>query len=218
MSDLESNKIFAAVLCTGVTVMLTGFVANKLVKSEKLKEDAVAIEGALMDSHGGETSSAVDIPEPILALLASADLERGAKISKACIACHSFDKGGAVKQGPAMWNVVMRDKGTSAGFAYSDALKASGGKWTYDSLNKFLDKPKDYIPGTKMNFIGLKKAEDRAAIIAWMREKADSPAPLPSQAEIDAAQAAYDAAIAPPAEAEHAPEVENGTPVDSPAH
>lgn len=216
MSDLESNKIFAAVLCAGITVMLTGFVANKLVKPEKLKEDAVPIDGAVLEVAGAAPK--VDIPEPILGLLATADLERGAKISKACVACHSFDKGGPVKQGPPQWNVVFYDKAAKPGFAYSTALQESEGKWTYESLNKFLKKPKQYIPGTKMNFIGLKKPSDRAAIIAWMRTKADNPVPLPTQAEIDAAQAAYDAATAPPPEAEEVPEVESGTPAESPAH
>ncbi|MGH1456108.1 MAG: c-type cytochrome [Alphaproteobacteria bacterium] len=198
----ESNKIFAAVLCALITVMLSSFIANQIIKPEALEKDAVEIEGASASGH-----SAVDagpkLPDPIMALLAEADTEKGAKISKACAACHSFEKGGPVKQGPNLWGIVGKAKGSIAGFAYSDDLIAKGGEWDYDSLNHFLEKPKRYISGTKMNFAGLKKAKDRAALIGWLREQADSQAALPTDAEIAAEQAAF----APP-EPEEAPEEE----------
>ena len=65
------------------------------------------------------------------------------------------------------------------GFGYSDALVKTGGSWSYDELNKFLYDPKAYAPGTKMTFAGLKKDDDRAAVIAYLRSRADSPQPLP---------------------------------------
>lgn len=198
MSDLNANKIFAAVLCAGLTVMLTGFAADKLFVPKALEKNAVEIEGGSTDSHGSAPSKP-KLPDPIMALLADADLAKGAKLSKACAACHSFEKGGPVKQGPSLWNVVGAAKAHTAGFAYSDAIKEKGGNWDYDSLNQFLTKPKKFIPGTKMNFAGIKKAKDRAAFIAWLRNQADSPAPLPSAAEIAAEQATF----APP-EAEEA--------------
>ena len=68
-------------------------------------------------------------------------------------------------------------------------MKAHGGTWTYAEMNHFLWKPKAYIEGTKMNYLGLKKPEDRAALIAWLRTLSSSPAALPSQAEIDAEMA-----------------------------
>ena len=79
---------------------------------------------------------------------------------------------------------MNRPLGASEGYAYSDALSSFGGTWDYASLNAFLAKPKGYISGTKMNFAGLKKPEDRANLIAWMRTKADSPAALPSANDI----------------------------------
>ena len=69
-----------------------------------------------------------------------------------------------------------------------------GGSWTYTELNRFLWKPKKFAPGTKMNYVGLKSPEDRAAMIAWLRNNSDSPRPLPSDAEITAEQAQ----LAPP--------------------
>lgn len=185
MSSFEFNKVFAAILCAMVTVYLAGFFVEKAFYKAPLAKDAVEIEGASDDhGHGGVVKPAG--PEPILALLAEADIAKGEKITKACAACHSFEKGGPVKQGPNLWNIVMADKTAVAGFDYSDDLKAVGGKWDYDSLNQFLWKPKKYAKGTKMNFIGLKKPQDRAAIIAWLREQADSQAALPTAAEIEA--------------------------------
>ena len=202
MSSFENNKIFAAILCVGITVMLTNFVADKVIVSEVLEKDAVAIDGAVASGHGAATPKKPKIPDPIMALLATADIAKGAKISKACAACHSFGKGGPVKQGPNLWNITGASKGGTTGFSYSKGMQEAGGIWDYDSLNKFLTKPKKFISGTKMNFAGLKKPKDRAAFIAWLRTQADTPLALPSDADITAEQAAF----APPVEEETAPE------------
>ena len=85
-----------------------------------------------------------------------------------------------------MWNIVNTDKGVADGFGYSKALAEFGGAWDYAALNLFLAKPKAYILGTKMNFAGLKKPQDRANMIAYLRQQADAPAALPSEAEIAA--------------------------------
>ncbi len=196
MSNLNSNKIFGAVLCALLTVMLTGFIADHVIISPELEKDAVEIEGAAADSHGSSAPAKPKLPDPIMALLADADLAKGAKLSKACAACHSFDKGGPTKQGPTLWNVVDIKKCSTDGFSYSDGLCSLGGTWDYDSMNKFLAKPKKFAPGTKMNFAGLKKAKDRAALIAWLRQQADNPAPLPTAEDIAAEQIAF----APPVE------------------
>jgi cytochrome c len=192
MHNLEFNKIFAAILVAALTFMLAGFAAELLTKPQKLKQDAVAIEGAPEVAAGGAAAPAM--AQPILAMIATADIAQGEKLSKACAACHSFDKGGVTKVGPNMWGIVNNKKGHVAGFAYSEGLLATGGNWNYLSLNKFLWSPKKYAPGTKMSYVGLKKPEDRAAMIAWLRTLADSPAALPSDAEI----AAEMAELAPP--------------------
>ena len=88
-------------------------------------------------------------------------------------------KNGQSKVGPNLWNIINNSKASVSGFAYSNALKNSGGTWSYEELNALLYKPKDYLPGTKMNFSGLKKANDRANLILWLREQSDDPVPLP---------------------------------------
>ena len=117
--------------------------------------------------------------EPIIDLLATASLENGEKIYKKCGSCHNYNKGGKSKLGPNLWDIINRPKANSQGFAYSDALAKFGGSWTYEELNNFLYKPKEYIKGTKMNFAGLKNTQDRADIILFLREQSDNLIPLP---------------------------------------
>lgn len=193
MGGMEFNKIFAAILVAGIVASLSGFVSNILVHPRELEEDAYQVEGLESAGPGGAAKAAM--AEPILAMIEGADAARGEKLSKACAACHSFDKGGPAGVGPNLWGVVNGPKNHMPGFAYSGTLDAQGGgTWTYAELNKFLWKPKAYASGTKMNYIGVKKPEDRAALVAWLRTKADSPKALPSAAEI----AAEAAELAPP--------------------
>lgn len=191
MSSFEFNKIFAAVLVAGITAMMGAFIADLVMHEHELEKNAVEIDGAPVSGGGVVVEKKA---EPILHLIASADIAKGEKLSKACAACHSFDKGGPNKVGPNLYGVLNAPKARKAGFSYSDALANHGGAWNYASLNKFLWKPKKYVVGTKMNYIGLKKPEDRAAMVAWLRTLAASPAPLPSAGDI----AAELAELAPP--------------------
>jgi cytochrome c len=117
---------------------------------------------------------------PLATLLAKADPARGQALTKVCATCHSFDKGAAAKVGPNLYNVVDRAKGSEAGFGYSDAMKAKGGKWTFEDLNAFITSPKTFVDGTKMGFGGEPDASKRADIIVYLRSLSDSPAPLPA--------------------------------------
>lgn len=132
--------------------------------------------------------------EPVIGMIASADVAKGQNVFKKCASCHNVASGAANKVGPNLWGIVGAGHGKVAGFAYSDAMAGTPGPWGYEALNKFLWKPKAAVPGTKMAFAGLKKASDRANVIAYMRQQADTPAPLPTQAEIDAVMAEIKAA------------------------
>ena len=185
MDELRLNKVFAGFLFAALLLMAGVKIADVMVPHQELAENAYVIEVA--ETTDIAAAAPVDTgPEPILALLAGANLAAGEKLSKKCSACHVFDAGGQNKVGPALWNVVNRPLGASEGYAYSGALAGFGGAWDYAALNAFLAKPKGYISGTKMNFAGLKKPQDRANLIAWMRARADSPAALPSADDIAA--------------------------------
>ena len=106
------------------------------------------------------------------------DIDHGKKVFKKCAACHSISQGGANKIGPALWGVLGRKAGSVSDYKYSKALVAHGKPWSFEEMNGFLLKPKDWIKGTKMSFAGLKNADERAAVILYMNENADNPLPL----------------------------------------
>ena len=124
-------------------------------------------------------AKATAAPVSIAALLATASAEAGGKQFKKCKACHTTNKGGKNRVGPNLWDVVGRAKAERPGFRFSNALKSKGGAWTYDDLDHYLAKPKDFAPGTKMTFAGLKDSGDRANVIIFLRSLSDSPKPLP---------------------------------------
>ena len=115
----------------------------------------------------------------IVALLASADIAKGQKTAKKCVACHSFDKGGANKVGPALWNLVGRPIASLDNYTYSDALKAIDKNWTYDELFAFIKAPKKYAKGTKMSFAGIRKNKQLADLLLYLGSKNDNPPSLP---------------------------------------
>jgi cytochrome c len=116
-------------------------------------------------------------------LVAAADVAKGTTFAKRCAACHAFEKDAGNKVGPNLWGIVDRPIASVAGFSYSEAMvtySEGGAKlWTYDELSAYLENPKGHIPGNKMAFPGVKKEEDRANVIAYLRTLADTPAPLP---------------------------------------
>ena len=138
----------------------------------------------LKDQAEGAAPSAAKAPEqPIEKLLASASVEKGQAAAKQCQSCHTFEKGGANRVGPNLWGIVGRPKASVAGFNYSAAMKAKGGNWSFDDLNKFLASPRGFIQGTNMSFAGLARDSQRADLIGYLRAQADSPVPLPKAAE-----------------------------------
>ena len=209
MNNLNFNMIFAALLCAGIIAMLAGFVSSIVVPNKHLEKDAVTVEAA--EAGGGGGAATIAMPEPILGMIATADIERGKAVAKSCAACHNFEQGGPNGVGPGLYGIVGHKKDAHPGFAYSGELEKVGGDtWTYLELNKFLWKPKGYASGTKMNFIGVKKPEDRAAVIAYLRTLGGPGAP--SQAEIDAEAKE----LAPPVAEEAAAEAPAEAPKDAP--
>lgn len=95
------------------------------------------------------------------------DVAAGEKVFALCRSCHVLDDG-VNRVGPSLYNVVGRKSGSVAGFSYSDANKNSGVTWTTDVLFEYLEDPKGFMPGTKMAFPGIKDAQDRANLVAYL--------------------------------------------------
>jgi cytochrome c len=144
-----------------------------------------AAEGEAAAPAGEGEQAAAEAPaaaggDDAVAMIASADAAKGEKVAAKCKACHDLTNAATKKVGPPLWGVVGRNHASVEGFAYSDAMKGMSDKpWNFAELDHFLAKPKEYAPGTKMSFPGLPKADDRAALLRWLRDQSDSPVPLP---------------------------------------
>lgn len=187
MDAFELNKIAGAVLFALLILFGTKTATNIIFKAHKPEKPGFEVEIAETTSGGAEEKEEKAVP--IAALLPEASADKGASIAKKCTACHTFDKGGANKIGPNLYGIVGRALGTVDGFAYSGALKEKGGNWDFEALSAFIAKPKDFIPGTKMAFPGIKKPDQRADLLLYLREQADSPVPLPEAPAVEAAPA-----------------------------
>lgn len=122
--------------------------------------------------------------DPVAPLMNSADPVEGERLFRGmCRDCHSTEKGGPNQSGPNLWGIVGRKRASLSDFDYSSALVRRGGEWTYETLNAFIARPTDFIPGTKMILFMQSTVEDRherAHIIAYLRQLNDEPASLPS--------------------------------------
>ena len=99
---------------------------------------------------------------------ADGDPEEGKKVFKKCAACHAIEEG-KNKVGPAMFGVWERPAGAVEGFKYSQPMAEAGYTWDEEHLAGFLAAPKKYLPGTKMTFPGVKKEEQLADLLAYLK-------------------------------------------------
>ena len=188
------NMGVGALLGTVFVLMSVSIASEGIFHSEAPEKEGFAIVAEETAGEAGAAGGEEAKSEPIGPLLASADASAGEAVFKKCASCHTIEKGGPNKVGPNLWGVVNRPIASHEGFSYSAGMQtfSEGGKvvWDYDHLSYFLEAPKKHVPGTAMGFAGLKKTDERANLIAWLREKADSPAPLPDAAAAGSTEAA----------------------------
>lgn len=194
MNSFEVNKVLGAVLGALLFAAGSGFVAELIYHPKPAGKAGYDLPEPQPEAASAAPEAKV---EPIAVRLASANVEKGEAGTKACHACHSFEKGGPNKVGPDLYGIVERPKGAHAGFDYSAAMKEKGGTWTYADLDEFLTSPKAYVKGTKMAYAGIAAPQERANVIAYLRTLAESPKPLPAVEKSDAAPAAVPAAAKP---------------------
>ena len=198
MSDLTFNKIFGGVLMTGLIIFGLKEASDIVFAKHELEKPGYEI--AVVEETGDGAAAAEVAPDWGSVLLVPANIEAGKAVTAKCASCHSFEQGGPNGTGPDLWDVLGRKPGSHGGFAYSGAMTEFGAKnpvWDYDHIDQFLKAPGKYISGTKMTFVGLKKQEDRIAVIAYLHSLGSKlPVPAPKPAAAAAAPAAEGAAPA----------------------
>jgi cytochrome c len=148
------------------TSLFTVGVAHHGGEGEEMAQAYAIDTGEAEAPAEGADAAAAEGPD-FATLLASADPAAGEAVFKKCASCHKVDGSNGV--GPHLNGVVGRNHAAVEGFAYSEAnLALASEAWTPEAINSFIENPKKYMPGTKMSFAGLPKAEDRANLIAYL--------------------------------------------------
>ena len=212
--DDRFNTIAGWALAGGIAALGLTIVSGIVFHSERPERMGYAIEGVEETGEGG--AAAV---EPIALRLAKADPAKGADVFKQCTACHTVNQGGPSGIGPNLYAAVGKPHGHVPGFAYSDALKAVPGTWTFDALDAWLTSPRKYAPGTKMTYAGLANPQDRANVIAYLNSQGSNlplpAAPAAGEAPVDNEAQANVAEGAHPAEVSNQATPGQGTPEQS---
>lgn len=199
MSDLTFNKVAGAVLATGLAIVGLREVSAGVFAPHPVEKPGYAI--AVVEASG-EGGAAAEAPIDWGTVLPAADVKAGEAVFAKCKSCHTIEAGGPNGTGPNLHGTLGKKPGTHAGFAYSPAMVEHGNKvgvWGYEEISEFLKAPQKHVSGTKMTFVGLKKPEDRIAVIAYLHSEG-STLPFPAPNPAVAAAPAEGAAAAPAAE------------------
>ena len=148
------NKIIASFILAVILILGINKITDIIFYVEKPEKSAYQVANVSTATTSATTSASLSVESgEIMALLASANVNDGEKVFKKCIACHTITKGGSNKIGPALWGVLGRQAGTVSDYKYSKAMAAHKKPWSFEEINGFLIKPKDWIKGTKMSFV-----------------------------------------------------------------
>lgn len=187
MSD-RFNTIAGWTLFSGIVLLGLSSISGRYFRADKHQRPETmgyAIPGVIQEGESGKADAT-----PFEAFLAKADAAKGEKTFAKCASCHNADQGGANGLGPNLYAVMGDAIGQGrAGFAFSEPLKAKGGKWDWTSMDAWLTNPAAFAPGTKMSFAGLPDAQERANLIVYLNSKGSS-LPLPAVPAMPAAGAA----------------------------
>lgn len=181
--NFELDKI---VLSAALSIFILVFSSNLggFLYRTKNFPDTRGFQVEVVDDAGSSSGASAGLPDVLDMgmIMSTANAEAGKQVFNKCAICHTPGKGEANKVGPNLWGIIGAKTARHAEFKYSSAMAQRGEQgmiWSYEELYRYLYSPKKHVPGTKMAFAGLKKDEERANLIAYLRTLADSPIPLP---------------------------------------
>ena len=161
------TKVTGAVCGSLLVYMLGAWAADSLYHTGAEGHGEEVAQAYTIETGEAAPAEAAEAGPVFADVFAAADAAAGEKVFTKCKACHKLDGSDGV--GPHLNGIVDKNKGTSEGYAYSEALAAlTADVWSPENLNGFLENPKGYMPGTKMSFAGLPKADERANLIAYL--------------------------------------------------
>lgn len=173
LDSFEINKIIGAVLGALMLLFFVNLIGEAVFpfRHQLAKEHAGAPPSAAAPAETPAETKAEAAPAAPAApaALTPGDAGNGAKVFKKCAACHSVDAADGHKIGPNLSGIIGRAVGKAEGFSYSPAMAGHGGAWDDAQLSAYLANPKQFIPGNKMAFAGLKKPQELADVIAYLR-------------------------------------------------
>ncbi|MFN3211789.1 MAG: c-type cytochrome [Henriciella sp.] len=133
---------------------------EKPVVADASSENTAPVEAEAIEG----TDAFAALPEPYQ----TADYNRGRRTFKLCQSCHTLNEGGQNLVGPNLYGIFGRGIGEVEGFTYSKAVEESDIVWTPEILAEWLESPRNFLPGNKMSFAGVRRPEDRTAVIAYI--------------------------------------------------
>lgn len=181
--DFEVDKIVISIALAIFILIFSSAVGGFVYRTDQIiLKKGFRVD--LTDIAPGSDTASQGIPTVIEIgkIMSTANAEAGKIVFNKCAVCHTDSKDEHNKVGPNLWQIIGSKIARRTDFQYSSAMAVHGADekiWTYEELYRYLYSPKAYVPGTKMAFAGLKKDEDRANLIAYLRSQADAPLPLP---------------------------------------